>query len=124
MRSPQHIVLGQQGEKLARLYLLDKGYILLEKNFFYKKLEVDIIAEKDNEVIFIEVKTRRRYDMGGPEISVYREKEENLLELSEYYMNHFDLGLDYRIDIISVILNTNDFAIHHFENAGEYFLID
>ena len=124
MRSPQHIVLGQQGEKLARLYLLDKGYILLEKNFFYKKLEVDIIAEKDNEVIFIEVKTRRKYDMGGPEIGVDREKEENLLALSEYYINHFDLDLEYRIDIISVILNANDFAIHHFENAGEYFLID
>ncbi|MDB2363645.1 YraN family protein [Flavobacteriales bacterium] len=124
MRNPQHIVLGQQGEKLARLYLLDKGYILLEKNYFYKKLEVDLIAEKDNEIVFVEVKTRRKYDMGGPEASVDRDKEENLLELSEYYMNHFDLDLNYRIDIISVILNNSDFAIHHFENAGEYFLSD
>lgn len=124
MRSPDHILLGQRGEQLARLHLLDKGYIILEKNFFFKNLEIDIIAEKDNVIVFVEVKTRRVYELGGPESAVDLEKEKHLLELSEFYMTYHGLDLDYQIDIISIVLTKRRFDIHHFENASEYFLSD
>lgn len=124
MKSPDHIVLGKYGEKLARIYLLNKGYILLERNYFNNNLEVDIIAEKDNEVVFVEVKTRKNKNLFGPEHAVDRNKEENLLEISEKYMVLNQLDLSYRIDIISIIINESSFSVNHFENAGEYFLID
>ena len=124
MKSPDHIVLGKYGEKLARISLLNKGYILLERNYFNNNLEVDIIAEKDNEVVFVEVKTRKNKNLFGPEDPVDRNKEENLLEISENYMVLNQLDLSYRIDIISIIINESSFSINHFENAGEYFLID
>lgn len=124
MKSQDHIVLGKYGEKLARIYMLNKGYIILERNYFNNNLEVDIIAEKDNEVVFVEVKTRKKKNLFGPEHAVDRNKEENLLEISENYMVLNQLDLSYRIDIISIIINESSFSINHFENAGEYFLID
>lgn len=124
MNRPEHIVLGEEGEKLARLHLLNDNYIILERNYYFNNLEVDIIAEKDNEIVFVEVKTRRKHGLLGPQQAVDRDKEINLIEVSDHYMQSNELELNYRIDIITVIKNQSTFSLNHFENAGEYFLID
>lgn len=116
-----HILLGRKGEKIARLYLLNKGYTILEKNLFLGKLEVDIVVEKDNEIVFVEVKTRKNTDFGNPEDYVDSKKEDNLVKASDAYMNMHELDLPYRIDIISILLDQETFQIKHFENAGEWF---
>ena len=116
-----HILLGRKGEKIARLFLLNKGYTILEKNLFIRKLEVDIVAEKDNEVVFVEVKTRKKPDFGNPEDYVDSRKEDNLIKASDTYMSMHELDLPYRIDIISILLDQGTFQIKHFENTGEWF---
>ncbi len=117
----EHILFGRKGEKLARLYLLNKGYTILEKNYVIKNLEIDIIAEKDDEIVFVEVKTRKSNEFVNPEDAVDTQKERNLLNASDLYMQKFELDLFYRIDLISIVLNDKEFTINHFENAGEWF---
>jgi len=58
--------LGDKREKIAREYLENKGYKILDKNFRYNKLgELDIIAQKDDTITFIEVKTHMKTGSGG-----------------------------------------------------------
>ena len=116
-----HILLGRKGEKIDRLYLLNKGDTILEKNLFLGKLEVDVVVEEDNEIVFVEVKTRKNTDFGNPEDYVDSKKEDNLVKASDAYMNMHELDLPYRIDIISILLDQETFQIKHFENAGEWF---
>ena len=65
-----HNETGKTGEKLAADWLEKKGFTILEKNWRHKRLEVDIIAEKDNLLHFIEVKSRSSQNYGLPEESV------------------------------------------------------
>lgn len=68
-----HNETGKTGEKLAADWL-EKGFTILEKNWRHKRLEVDIIAEKDNLLHFIEVKSRSSQNYGLPEESVSLKK--------------------------------------------------
>ena len=52
-------VLGGAGEKVAKFYLLKKGYDFLEQNFRFQKSEIDLIFKDVNDIVFVEVKTRR-----------------------------------------------------------------
>ena len=61
---------GKQGEDLAAEFLIKKDYEILERNYMCAVGEVDIIARKGNELIFIEVKTRRQETYGAPRDSV------------------------------------------------------
>lgn len=69
-----HNETGKTGEKLAADWLEKKGFTILEKNWRHKRLEVDIIAEKDNLLHFIEVKSRSSQNYGLPEESVSLKK--------------------------------------------------
>ena len=62
-----HNDIGKQGEQLATEYLVSQQYKILEKNFRYKKAEIDIIALKNNTLAIIEVKTRTSVTFGEPE---------------------------------------------------------
>lgn len=63
----EHYNRGISGERLAVEYLISKGYRILAQNFRYLKAEVDIIAQKDNYLVAVEVKTRSSIAFGAPE---------------------------------------------------------
>jgi len=54
---PEHLRIGQLGEDIAGKWLIDKGFTVLERNYAKKWGEIDIIAERDKMVYFVEVKT-------------------------------------------------------------------
>ncbi|WP_238319394.1 YraN family protein [Bacteroides propionicifaciens] len=62
----KHNILGQKGEEEAKLYLEAHGYKIIELNWTYRHLEIDIIALKSNTLSFIEVKTRENKLYGEP----------------------------------------------------------
>lgn len=76
---------GSKGETLAAEFLRQKGFILLEKNWRYKFVEIDIIASCKNVLHFIEVKTRTGTTFGHPEESVSKKKMEQLRKGAEQY---------------------------------------
>lgn len=112
-----HIRTGQKGETLAANYLLKQGYRILNRNYRNKRTEIDIIAQKDGVLVFIEVKTRTTDVFGYPEEAVNRRKEKILLNAAEVYIHKHKWLHDIRFDIISVTLVEPEPFIHHIEDA-------
>ncbi len=114
----QHNIQGKNGEELAASFLLSKGYSILERNWRYSKNEVDMIAKKNNLLIFVEVKTRKSEFFGLPESFVSATQKRNLARLSEQYCISKQIkDAEIRYDIIAVIKNKAFEKILHFEDA-------
>lgn len=78
-------LLGREGEKLTEKYLKKRGYKILARNYVTPFGEADIIAEKDGETVFVEVKTRSGNGFGTPAEAVGRKKRERYRKIAEYY---------------------------------------
>jgi len=99
--------IGALGEKLAAEYLTRLGYVIRERNFRSREGEIDIIAEKDDFLVFIEVRTRRSLSFGTPEESVTAQKKERLIALTQVYMeDREDLPSSWRIDVVALELGS------------------
>jgi putative endonuclease len=112
--------VGLLGEKLAREFLKKKGYRVRELNFRCRNGEIDIIAEKDDYLIFVEVRTKTTTSFGTPEESITFAKKERLIALALYYLNsHPNLSSLWRIDFIAIELDSKGQAtrIELIENA-------
>jgi len=113
----EHNELGEKGERIAVDFIKNLGYKILEKNYHFKKLEVDIIAEFENELIVIEVKTRASRFLAGPEVTVTKSKQKSIIKVANEYIIDREIDLDCRFDIISIILNQNEKSIEHLIDA-------
>lgn len=111
-----NIIIGQEGESLAVNHLEKKGYKILSRNWRYKHLEIDIIAQFKNEIIFIEVKRRSGTYIEQPFQAVNKKKQKNIIEAANAYINKFEIDLSARFDIISIISEKYD-KIDHIEDA-------
>lgn len=112
-----HHIKGKEGEDQAAKMLQDKGYILLERNWRFKKGEIDIIAQQNNIIVFAEVKTRSTEKFGYPEFSVTAKKQKLLAATAEAYLYEKQLDNEIRFDIITIISNNTTNEIRHFEDA-------
>lgn len=112
-----HIKTGAKGEFLACDFLEKKGYLILEKNWRSGRYEIDIIAELNNIIVFVEVKTRATDYYGYPEESVDSTKQEHILKAAEDYMIFNNINKEIRFDIVSIIINSNIQKIYHIEDA-------
>lgn len=117
--------LGSRGESLAVKYLKSNGYKILEKNFKNNRGkqmgEIDIIAKKNNEIIFVEVKTRELKECENvlPEENITSLKLKKLEKIANFYLKINDLwDSPYRFDAISVWLNESqkEAKIKHIES--------
>ena len=112
-----HNELGKQGEAFARQYLIDKGYRILETNWRSGHWEIDIIAQKDDFLSIIEVKTRATNDFGYPEEFIDKRKMENLLKAAEDYIQQSNEWQGVRFEVIALTQNGDTFDVEHFEDA-------
>jgi|TARA_B110000261_G_C13037185_1_gene338789 putative endonuclease len=112
-----HNLLGEEGEKIAVKFLKSKGYIIYQTNWRFGKLEIDIIAEDGKELVFIEVKTRSSEGYGRPEEAVDDKKELSLLNAADIYVRDFNLEIEVRFDIVSLIINDKKTSIKHIIDA-------
>lgn len=101
----KHNETGIKGEKIAENFLLNNGYQILARNWCYEKKEVDIIALKDDVLIFVEVKTRNRKDFGYPEDAVDTRKQDFLKIAAEAYMDINPAYQKIQFDIVSVMID-------------------
>jgi len=117
----QHNQLGSEGEQIAVNFLIEKGYEIKERNWRFKKAEIDIIVQMENTLIAVEVKTRSTDDFGDPQ-DFLKPKQKNLLigAMDEYVVSK-DLDVEVRFDVIGIIKNQKETKIEHFEDAFFHF---
>ena len=116
-----HNELGKLGEEMAVAFLEKAGYIILETNWTFQKAEVDIIAQKENILAVVEVKTRSSLDFGLPQEFVKPKKIQLLVKAINEYVVSNDLDVEVRFDIIAVHAKGSEFEIEHLEEAFYYF---
>lgn len=100
---PVHMQTGLWGEEIASACLREKGYIILERNWHSNHRDIDIIAKKDDEIVFVEVKTRRNRDFTDPIQAVNYKKRNNLRLAINHYIKYRKYDGKWHFDIISVI---------------------
>ena len=113
-----HLEIGRNGEKLAKVFLQDKGFTILETNWRYQRSEVDIIALDEEVLVFVEVKTRSSDVFSKPEDFLTKKKERLFSNAAGAYMDLHNYAWEVRFDIISVLLKPHSSPqILHFEDA-------
>lgn len=106
--------LGNLGEQIASKYLQKNNYEIIERNFYCKQGEIDIIAKKHKEIIFIEVKTRSNKNFGFPAEAVNTTKKKHIYQTAKYYLyKNKLLEASIRFDVIEVMLENGRFNINH-----------
>ena len=110
--------VGKRGEQIAIDYLTEKGYKILERNWYFRKKEIDIIAEKDNFLIVIEVKSRSVGFHENPRDAVNMKKQSFLIKAANAYVYKCDIELEVRFDIITVVFfNDHEYKLKHIDDA-------
>ena len=119
--------IGILGEKIALNYLKNKGYKILEQNYFpfskwgKKQGEIDIVCQKSRIIIFIEVKTLLG-DSLQPEEKVNFKKQRQIIKLAQKYLleKKFSRNIKWKIDVIAIKIDIDSkkARIKHFENIS------
>ena len=109
--------IGDEGEEIAAKYLLKKGLKIIDKKYRGNGGEIDIIARQDDLLIFVEVKTWRRYGYEELEWAIDKRKQRRLYRCANYFiaMNPRYAGMHLRFDVIYI--RYADAKIHHIPNA-------
>jgi putative endonuclease len=116
-----HNDLGKKGEALAVEFLQKNNYQILERNWRFKKAEIDVIAKKNDVLAVVEVKTRSSNYFGNPQDFVNPKKIQLMVEAINEYVISKDLDVEVRFDIIAILKNQYTFNIEHLEDAFLHF---
>lgn len=111
---------GRRGEQVATRYLEGKGYRILETNYRWRRAEIDVIARDGDELVFVEVKTRKGRAYGSPEGAVDRRKQDRIAKVAAHYLQERGMeGVDCRFDVLALreAPKSGALAVDHFENA-------
>lgn len=109
---------GNIGESLAVNHLKKNGYKIIERNYKNKIGEIDIIAKKDDTIIFVEVKMRKNTNFGLPQEAVDSYKQRKIRNVATYYLKSKNLydRASVRFDCIAIIGDKLDYKLSHLEN--------
>lgn len=109
---------GRQGEALALQYLLRHGHFLVARNYTCRYGEVDTITKKGNFLVFVEVKLRSKITY-WPREAVDRNKQRKIIATADYFLKekHFTDQVDWRIDVVEIVIKNSKPAIEYIENA-------
>ena len=110
-------LFGKAAEDRAAHFFLSQNYHIRERNYRYRKAEVDLIVQKGNLLVAVEVKARSTAFFGSPETFV-RPKQRNLLVMAmDDYINRYNLDVDLRFDIMAYVYQSGQWEETHIENA-------
>jgi putative endonuclease len=109
--------LGKKGEELAIEHLKKAGFKILFQNWQWGRNEIDIIAENDKFIVFVEVKTRKEDFLISPAQAVTHSKQRAIIFAASGYLKRYGIDKESRFDVISVIQTKDTFEIDHIEDA-------
>ena len=111
---------GRRAEDLTALYLRLRGYLILERNWRTRWGEIDLIAEKGDTLVFVEVKARRSLAFGKPEDAITRAKKQKLLTLAKLYLSSYSgRAQKVRFDVITWEKKGCKCYLKHFQGVIE-----
>lgn len=113
----KHIDLGKLGEDLAFDFLCSKKYTFADRNYRYKKGEVDLIFIDANQIVFVEVKTRESNYLTDPSMLVSLTKQKQIIKIADYYLKTNEIDLETRFDVVVIICNQKEKTITHYQDA-------
>ena len=109
---------GEEGERVAERWLRRRGWRVLQRRFRNGHRDIDLVAEKDGTVAFVEVKARRGYAFGDPVEAVDWRKQRELARSAAVWIDRHGRPNDsYRFDVIGVLMEGNSVRVKHVENA-------
>ncbi len=111
---------GKDGEDIAAAFLQKLGYKVLEKNFQFGHGEIDIIVQDGNEIVFVEVKTRKSLEYGDPEFAITKNKIGQIKKVATAYLVQKNITEQTcRIDAVAILIqNEREPLINHYKNVG------
>lgn len=105
---------GNSGEDIAVQYLKKRGHVILERNFYCKQGEIDIISKDRNEIVFTEVKSRTDVGFGLPSEAVTKQKIRHLYRTAQYYLYKNNILDEFiRFDVVEILIKSGKFNINH-----------
>ena len=113
-------IRGKKGEDLACRYLKEQGYRILDRNVRYKMGEIDIVAQIDDTICFVEVKARTRIDYGMPRDAVDARKQWKLIRCAQLYLKlrpGYAQRFSPRMDIVEILYREDGVFARHTPNA-------
>ena len=109
---------GAVGESVAARFLQDQGLVILQRNYRFERGEIDIVAQEGDELVFVEVKSRRSKSFGEPEEAVTQKKQEQIRKVAEGYLyEHAAENSPCRFDVVAIIFDNGEAQISHLKNA-------
>ena len=112
-----HNKLGEDGELIALMFLQKEGFSILKTNWHFQKAEVDIIAQDNNFLVFVEVKTRGSSKFGKPEDAIDKKKIALYKDAAEGYLEQYPTEAEIRFDVVSIIIEKDETKIKYIANA-------
>lgn len=113
--------LGKLGEELAVEFLQAKGYRIIARNWTYRRAEVDIVAEVDSFLVFVEVKTRSSTDFGQPQEFLKSPQIRRLVAAADAFIRQSRRKEEVRFDIVAISIKKSEPEIEHIERAFYWF---
>jgi putative endonuclease len=109
---------GEVGERVAERWLRRRGWRVLQRRFRSGHRDIDLVAERDGLVAFVEVKARKGRQFGDPVEAVHWRKQRELVRSASVWIDrHGRPNETYRFDVIGVLVEGNSVRIKHIENA-------
>ena len=116
----QHNEIGLWGEQTSALHLMHQDYQILERNWRFRHLEIDIIAEYLGEIVFVEVKTRSGGDFREARAAVHYDKRRHIMDAAQVYLRQNRLDNIWRYDVITIIGNAAHYQLRHEQRAFDW----
>lgn len=116
----QHNEIGLWGEQTAALHLMHQDYQILERNWRFRHLEIDIIAEYLGEIVFVEVKTRSGGDFREARAAVDFYKRKHIMDAAQAYLRQNQLDNIWRYDVITIIGDAAHYRLRHEQRAFDW----
>ena len=110
--------IGLEGQQAAEVFLRNKGYEVLARNYRTKSGEIDLIAKHGEYIVFVEVKFRKSLGYGYPREAVSSTKQKRIINTAMHYLTNNDLtNCDIRFDVVEVLKQHGQLYASHIENA-------
>ncbi|MCG6188761.1 YraN family protein [Maribellus maritimus] len=109
--------IGEKAEGIAEQHLAKLGYTILDKNWHYGHLELDIIARDGEQLVIVEVKSRNGIRYEHPSEAVTNSKMKRIVEAADAYILKKDIDLETRFDVVTIIFFNQRYELEHFKDA-------
>ncbi|MBP5347405.1 MAG: YraN family protein [Bacteroidaceae bacterium] len=113
----KHNILGKRGEDLAAEYLEQHGYTIHDRDWHCGHKDLDLVVTKDDTIVFVEVKTRTSTEWGDPQDFVDDRKIRRIVNSADAYLRYYQIDMDVRFDIISIVMDQGELKVEHIEQA-------